>query len=413
MATFTTFRDADQEVRALSFILSSLESSRVISFDAPIERHRPEIARPLQKTAKVLVRRKFDNVAIGALVRGDNYATIALNDDVFQLCGSINPEAEDRIKKEVSFKDEEIFGRAWSVDDVIGFVINYANHKSAMLSFCSHVYLFQKLWQQAVQDGDNSTQLLIYVLVMAYDKNESRYDRAISDLDIQPPADRNGTIPDISFRIDGHVDIGEIQSSLPSGVSLSGQVKADLELHEFTGSVYKFVATYITTTLKRAHKHLHDLSKKLPFGSQGNTTPRILTTEISEDRQIVADNVLEVLDSQVAYYQCMEDLKPLLPCLEKALDKYNEIWNREAESYARLDQDSRPPVTYGLALINLLKEPLIHINSAFAILEFASQQNQCCGTRVASRAHNGGREGCFGERIRWQRQGVAKDIATG
>jgi hypothetical protein len=99
MAAFTTLRDADQEVRALSFILSSLESSRVISFDAPIERHRPEIAKPLQKTAKVLVRRKFDNVAIGALVRGDKYAAIALNDDVFQLCGSINPEAEDGIKE--------------------------------------------------------------------------------------------------------------------------------------------------------------------------------------------------------------------------------------------------------------------------------------------------------------------------
>jgi len=99
MAAFTTFKDADQEVRALSFILSSLESSRVITFDAPIERHRPGIAKPLQKLAKVLVRRKFDNVAIGALVRGDKYAAIALDDDVFQLCGSINPEAEDRSKK--------------------------------------------------------------------------------------------------------------------------------------------------------------------------------------------------------------------------------------------------------------------------------------------------------------------------
>jgi hypothetical protein len=99
MAAFTTFQDADQEVRALSFILSSLESSRVISFDAPIERHRPKIAKPLQKIANVLVRRKFDNVAIGALVRGDKYAAIALNDDVFQLCGSINPKAEDRSKK--------------------------------------------------------------------------------------------------------------------------------------------------------------------------------------------------------------------------------------------------------------------------------------------------------------------------
>ena len=149
---------------------------------------------------------------------------------------------------------------------------------------------------------------------MAYDKNESCYNRAVSDLNIQPPADRNGTIPDISFRID------EIRNSLPSGVSLSGQVKADLELCEFTGSVYKFVATYITTTLKRAHKDLQDLSKKLPFGSQGSTTPSILVTEISEERQIVAD-VFEVLDSQVAYYQCMEDLKPLLPCLEPHIAK--------------------------------------------------------------------------------------------
>jgi len=369
MAAFTTFQDADQEVRALSFILSSLESSRVISFDAPIERYRPGIAKPLQKIAKVLVRRKFDNVAIGALVKGFEYAAIALGDDVFQLCGSINPEAKDRKKIEISFKDEEIFERAWSNDDVIGFVVNYANHKSAVLSFRSHVYLLQKLWQQAVQDNNASTQLLIYVLVMAYDKNEARYNQAVSDLDIQPPAD--GTIPGISFKINGHVDIDKIRSSLPSGVSLGGQVKADLELREFTGSVYKFVATYITTTIKRAHKHLQDLSKKLPTGSQGNTTPSILTTEISEEWQIVAENVLEVLDSQVAYYRCMKHLKPLLPCLEKALDTYNEIWNREAESYARLDQDSRPPATYGPALINLLKEPLIHISSAYAILKFA------------------------------------------
>lgn len=243
-----------------------------------------------------------------------------------------------------------------------------------MLSFRSHVYLLQKLWQQAAQDNSR-TQLLIYVLVMAYDKNEARYNRAVcSDLDIRPPADRNGTIPDISFRINEHVDIDQIRNSLPSGVSLSGQAKADLELREFTGSVYSFVAAYITTTLKRAHKHLQDLSKKLPFGSQGNTTPSILTTEISEERQIVADNVLEVLDSQVAYYQCMDDLKPLLPYLEKALDTYNKIWNRETESYARLDQDSRPPVTYGSALINLLKEPLIHINGAHAILRFARRK---------------------------------------
>ena len=98
MAAFMTFQDADQEVRALSFILSSLESSRVITFDAPMERNRPEIARPLQQTAKILVRRSFDNVAIGALVKADKYCAIALDDDVFQHCGAINPEAEDRKK---------------------------------------------------------------------------------------------------------------------------------------------------------------------------------------------------------------------------------------------------------------------------------------------------------------------------
>lgn len=372
MAAFTTFQDADQEVRALSFILSSLESSGVISFDAPIERYRPEIAKPLQKTAKVLVRRTLDNIAIGALVRSKKYAAIALDNDVFHLCGSINPEAEDKNKPEVSFKGEEIFGRAWSNDDVIGFVVNYANHKSVVLSFRSHVYLLQKLWQQAVQDNNARTQLLIYVLVMAYDKNQARYNQAVSGLDIQPPAD--GTIPDISFNINGHVDTNKIQHLLPSSVSLSKQAKADLKLRKFTGSVYKFVATYITTTLKRAHKDLQGLSKKLPFGSQGNTTPTILTTEISEDRQIVADSVLEVLDSQVAYHRCMKDLKPLLSCLEKALDTYNKIWNREADSYARLDQDSSPPVTYGPALINLLKEPLIHISGAYALLKFARRK---------------------------------------
>ena len=95
MAAFMTFQDADQEVRALSFILSSLESSRVITFDAPIERNRPEIAKPLQQTAKILARRSFDNVAIGALVKADKYCAIALDDDVFQ---AINPEAEDRNK---------------------------------------------------------------------------------------------------------------------------------------------------------------------------------------------------------------------------------------------------------------------------------------------------------------------------
>ncbi|OCL00741.1 uncharacterized protein K441DRAFT_672377 [Cenococcum geophilum 1.58] len=372
MAAFTTFQDADQEVRALSFILSSLETSGVISFDAPIERDRPEIAKPLQKIAKVLVRRKIDNVAIGALVRSNTYAAIALDSDVFQLCGSINPEAEDKNKTEVSFKDEEIFGRAWSNGDVIGFVVNYANHKSAVLSFRSHVYLLQKLWRQAVEDNTARTQLLIYVLVMAYDKNEARYNQAVSDLDIQPPAD--GTIPDISFDIDGHVDTDKIQHSLPPGISLGRQVKADLELRKFTGSVYKFVATYITITINRAHKNLQDLSKKLPFGSRGNTTPIILTTEISEERQIVALKVYEVLYSQVAYYRCMKHLKPLLPCLEKALDTYNEIWKREASSYARLDQDSRLPVTYGPALVKLLKEPLIHINGAYSILKFARRK---------------------------------------
>ena len=98
MAAFTTFQDADQEVRALSFILCSSESSRVVNFDAPIEHHRPEIARPLQKIAKILVRRTFDNVAIGAFVKGDEYSAIALDDDVFQLSGATNPEAEDRNK---------------------------------------------------------------------------------------------------------------------------------------------------------------------------------------------------------------------------------------------------------------------------------------------------------------------------
>jgi hypothetical protein len=87
MAAFMTFQDADQEVRALSFILSSLESSRVITFDAPIERNRPEIAKPLQQTAKILVRRSFDNVSIGALVKADKYCAIALDDDAFHLCG--------------------------------------------------------------------------------------------------------------------------------------------------------------------------------------------------------------------------------------------------------------------------------------------------------------------------------------
>jgi hypothetical protein len=38
--------------------------------------------------------------------------------------------------------------------------------------------------------------------------------------------------------------------------------------------------------------------------------------------------------------------------------------SREAESYACLDQDSAPPVTYGMALVKLLKEPLIHMRGA-------------------------------------------------
>jgi hypothetical protein len=102
MAAFTTFRDADQEVRALSFILSSLESSKVIGFDSPIERHRPEIAKPLQKIAKILVRKMLDKVAIGVLVKSDKYCTVALDDDVFQLSGEINPEVEDGKKEQVS-----------------------------------------------------------------------------------------------------------------------------------------------------------------------------------------------------------------------------------------------------------------------------------------------------------------------
>jgi hypothetical protein len=92
MTTFATFNEADQEVRALSFILSTLESSRVISFDHPIERNRPNAARPLQHVAKCLVRKVYDNVAVGALVKGDKYCAIA------QLCGASNPEAEDKNK---------------------------------------------------------------------------------------------------------------------------------------------------------------------------------------------------------------------------------------------------------------------------------------------------------------------------
>ena len=242
-----------------------------------------------------------------------------------------------------------------------------------MLSFRSHVYLLQKLWQQVVRDEDSGTQLLIYVLVMAYDKNEARYNLAANSLDIQPPTDGNGTIPDISYSIDGHVNIDKIQNSLPAGVLLGAQTKTDIKLRKFTLSVYKFVANYITTTVKRAQKHLQSLSKKLPFGSEGNITPNILTTAISAEQKIVATHVLEALRTQEAYYECMKDLKPLLPCFEKALDAYNGIWNREPESYTRIDQDSKPPVTYGLALINVLKEPLIHIKGAYAMLEFASK----------------------------------------
>ena len=97
MASYTTLRDADQETRALSFILSSLESSKVISFDRPIERNRPEIVKPLQQVAKILVRKTFDNVAIGALAKDDKYCAVTL-DDVFQLSGATNPEAEDKKK---------------------------------------------------------------------------------------------------------------------------------------------------------------------------------------------------------------------------------------------------------------------------------------------------------------------------
>ena len=98
MAAFATFNEADQEVRALSFILSTLESSRVISFDHAIERNRSKVARPLQHVAKCLVRKVYDNVAVGALVKGDKYCAIALDDDIFQLCGASNPEAEDKNK---------------------------------------------------------------------------------------------------------------------------------------------------------------------------------------------------------------------------------------------------------------------------------------------------------------------------
>jgi hypothetical protein len=98
MAAFTTAHDADQEVSALSFILSALESSGVISFDSPVERNRARKAKPLQKVAKCLVRKTLDNVAVGTLVGGDKYCAISLDDDVFQPCGSINPERENKTK---------------------------------------------------------------------------------------------------------------------------------------------------------------------------------------------------------------------------------------------------------------------------------------------------------------------------
>jgi hypothetical protein len=151
-----------------------------------------------------------------------------------------------------------------------------------VLSFRSHVYLLQKLWQQAVQAKSDGVQLLIYVLVMAYNKIEANYNRAVIDLNIQPPRDRNGQIPYISFRIGVHIDIIKIRNSIPSGVSLGGQVETDIELGIFTRNVYKFVASYIATTLKRAQGQLRDLSRNISSGSKDNTTPRILTTEISE-----------------------------------------------------------------------------------------------------------------------------------
>jgi hypothetical protein len=34
----------------------------------------------------------------------------------------------------------------------------------------------------------------------------------------------------------------------------------------------------------------------------------------------VVENVLDVVESQRLYYKCIKELKPLLPCFEKALD---------------------------------------------------------------------------------------------
>jgi hypothetical protein len=92
-ASFKQFEDVDQEVRALSFILSTLESEKVISFDRPKERFRPG---PLEQISKILVRRKRDNVAIGVLVAAEDHCAIALDDDVFQLCGATNAEKESK-----------------------------------------------------------------------------------------------------------------------------------------------------------------------------------------------------------------------------------------------------------------------------------------------------------------------------
>ena len=98
MADFTMFKEANHEIRALSLILNALESSKVICFDPPIRRNRPEQAKPLQLVSNVLVRKIYDNVAIGALVKGDKYCSIALDGDVFQLCGLVNPQGEDKMK---------------------------------------------------------------------------------------------------------------------------------------------------------------------------------------------------------------------------------------------------------------------------------------------------------------------------
>jgi hypothetical protein len=231
----------------------------------------------------------------------------------------------------------------------------------------------QKLWQQAAQQAalNNSAdmQFMIYILIMAHNKNEARYTRAAGALDIQAPTE--GATAEISFEIKERVDINKIRPTLPPGLSLGARAEKDIQNLTFTGHVYKFVVAYITNTLKPAQKHLAALSRKLSFSSQGNTSPGILTTEISEEQETVVNNIFDAYWSQVAYYRCMQQLKPLLPCFVQALDTYNKIWNHDPESYARLDQDSRLPVTYGGALIYLLKEPLIHIKSAYRVLKFA------------------------------------------